>query len=49
MAILVELTYENDTTENLRYPAPILRTNNEIATNVHATSKAIEKSKSPQD
>lgn len=43
MPILVELTYEDDTTENFKYPAQIWRKNNDTAKKVYATSKAIKK------
>jgi Peptidase family M1 domain len=43
MPILVELTYEDGTTENFKYPAQIWRKNNDTAKKVYATSKAIKK------
>ncbi|MGL2993759.1 M1 family metallopeptidase [Flavobacterium sp. TSSA_36] len=43
MPILVELTYEDGTTENFKYPAQIWRKNNDTARKVYATAKAIKK------
>lgn len=43
MPIIVELTYEDGTTENFKYPAQIWRKNNDTAKKVYATSKAIKK------
>lgn len=43
MPILVEITYEDDSTENFKYPAQIWRKNNDTARKVYATSKAIKK------
>ncbi|MGL5113020.1 MAG: M1 family aminopeptidase, partial [Flavobacterium sp.] len=43
MPILVELTYEDGSTENFTYPAQIWRKNNDTARKVYATSKAIRK------
>ena len=43
MPILVELTYEDGTTENFKYPAQIWRKANETAKKVYATEKAIKK------
>ena len=43
MPILVELTYEEGTTENFKYPAQIWRKNNKKKKKVYATSKAIKK------
>jgi hypothetical protein len=43
MPILVELTYEDGTTENFKYPAQIWRKNNDTAKKVYATSKVIKK------
>jgi len=43
MPILVEITYEDDTVENFKYPAQIWRKNNESAKKVYATEKAIKK------
>ena len=43
MPILVEITYEDGTTENFKYPAQIWRKNNDTAKKVYATSKAIKK------
>jgi len=43
MPILVELTYEDGTTENFKYPAQIWRKNNDTARKVYATEKAIKK------
>ncbi|MDI5948967.1 M1 family metallopeptidase [Flavobacterium yafengii] len=43
MPIIVELTYEDDTTETFKYPAQIWRKNNDTAKKVYATEKAIKK------
>ncbi|MDG2433598.1 M1 family metallopeptidase [Flavobacterium sp.] len=43
MPILVELTYEDGTTENFKYPAQIWRKGNDTARKVYATEKAIKK------
>jgi hypothetical protein len=43
MPILVELTYEDDTTESFKYPAQIWRKNNDTARKVFATQKAVKK------
>lgn len=43
MPILVELTYEDGTVENFKYPAQIWRKSNETAKKVYATEKAIKK------
>jgi hypothetical protein len=43
MPILVEITYEDGTVENFKYPAQIWRKNNESARKVYATDKAIKK------
>ncbi|MBU2061149.1 MAG: M1 family metallopeptidase, partial [Bacteroidetes bacterium] len=43
MPILVELTYEDGSVENFKYPAQIWRKANEIAKKVYATEKAIKK------
>ena len=43
MPILVELTYEDGTTENFKYPAQIWRKSNDTARKVYATEKAIKK------
>ncbi|HEX9151708.1 MAG TPA: M1 family aminopeptidase, partial [Flavobacterium sp.] len=43
MPILVEITYEDDSTENFKYPAQIWRKNNDTARKVYATEKAIKK------
>ncbi|SDZ92870.1 hypothetical protein SAMN05443667_101327 [Flavobacterium gillisiae] len=43
MPILVEITYEDGTIENFKYPAQIWRKNNESAKKVYATEKAIKK------
>ena len=43
MPILVAITYEDGTTENLKYPAQIWRKNNDTAKKVYATEKAIKK------
>ena len=43
MPILVELTYEDDTKENFKYPAQIWRKNNDTARKVFATQKAVKK------
>ncbi|MEZ7497574.1 M1 family metallopeptidase [Flavobacterium sp. Arc3] len=43
MPILVEITYEDGTIENYKYPAQIWRKNNESAKKVYATEKAIKK------
>ncbi|MCK8142081.1 M1 family metallopeptidase [Flavobacterium sp. I-SCBP12n] len=43
MPIIVELTYEDNTTEMFKYPAQIWRKNNDTAKKVYATEKAIKK------
>lgn len=43
MPILVELTYEDGSVENFKYPAQIWRKANETAKKVYATEKAIKK------
>ncbi|WP_026707680.1 M1 family metallopeptidase [Flavobacterium frigidarium] len=43
MPILVELTYEDGSVENFKYPAQIWRKANETAKKVYATEKAITK------
>ena len=43
MPILVEITYEDGTRENFKYPAQIWRKNNDTAKKVYATEKAIKK------
>ena len=43
MPILVEITYEDGTVENFKYPAQIWRKNNDTAKKVYATEKAIKK------
>jgi hypothetical protein len=43
MPIIVEITYEDNSTENFKYPAQIWRKNNETAKKVFATEKAIRK------
>jgi hypothetical protein len=43
MPILVELTFEDGTTENFKYPAQIWRKNNDTARKVYVTEKAIKK------
>ncbi|WP_035670093.1 M1 family metallopeptidase [Flavobacterium sp. 83] len=43
MPIIVEITYEDDTKENFKYPAQIWRKNNDTAKKVYATEKAIKK------
>lgn len=43
MPILVELTYEDGTVENFKYPAQIWRKSNETAKKVYATEKAIKR------
>jgi hypothetical protein len=43
MPILVELTYEDGTTENFKYPAQIWRKSNDTARKVYVTEKAIKK------
>jgi hypothetical protein len=43
MPILVELTYEDDSTESFKYPAQIWRKNNDTARKVFATHKAVKK------
>jgi hypothetical protein len=43
MPILVELTYEDGSKENFKYPAQIWRKNNDTAKRVFATEKAIKK------
>ncbi|MCV9928410.1 M1 family metallopeptidase [Flavobacterium sp. LS1R49] len=42
MPILVEITYEDGTKENFKYPAQIWRKNNDTAKKVYATEKAIK-------
>jgi hypothetical protein len=43
MPIIVEITYEDNSKENFKYPAQIWRKNNETARKVFATEKAIKK------
>lgn len=43
MPIIVELTYEDNSTEMFKYPAQIWRKNNDTAKKVYATEKAIKK------
>jgi hypothetical protein len=43
MPILVEITYEDGSIENFKYPAQIWRKNNDTAKKVYATEKAIKK------
>jgi hypothetical protein len=43
MPILVEITYEDDTVDNFKYPAQIWRKSNDSAKKVYATEKAIKK------
>ena len=43
MPILVEITYEDGTVYNYKYPAQIWRKNNDTAKKVYATEKAIKK------
>ncbi|TRX39657.1 M1 family metallopeptidase [Flavobacterium restrictum] len=43
MPILVEITYEDGSTENFKYPAQIWRKNNDTAKKVYATEKIIKK------
>ena len=43
MPILVEITYEDGTVDNYKYPAQIWRKNNDTAKKVYATEKAIKK------
>jgi aminopeptidase N len=43
MPILVELTYEDGSTENFKYPAQIWRKGNDTARKVYVTEKAIKK------
>ncbi|AYN06430.1 M1 family metallopeptidase [Flavobacterium sp. 140616W15] len=42
MPILVEITYEDETKEEFKYPAQIWRKNNDTAKKVYATEKAIK-------
>lgn len=42
MPIIVEITYDDDTKENFKFPAQIWRKNNETAKRVFATDKAIK-------
>jgi len=42
MPIIVEITYDDDTKENFKFPAQIWRKNNETAKRVFATEKAIK-------
>jgi hypothetical protein len=42
MPIIVQITYEDGTVDNYKYPAQIWRTNNETAKKVYATAKAIK-------
>ena len=42
MPILVQITYEDGTVDNYKYPAQIWRQNNERAKKVYATSKPIK-------
>jgi hypothetical protein len=39
MPILVEITYEDGTVENFKYPAQIWRKNNDTARKVYATTR----------
>jgi hypothetical protein len=39
MPILVEITYEDDTVDNFKYPAQIWRKSNDSAKKVYATEK----------
>lgn len=43
MPIIVEITYEDETKENFKFPAQIWRKNNETAIRVFATEKEIKK------
>ena len=43
MPILVEITYEDGTLDNFKYPAQIWRKSNDTAKKVYATEKAIKK------
>jgi hypothetical protein len=43
MPILVEITYNDGTVDNFKYPAQIWRKNNDSARKVYATEKAIKK------
>jgi len=43
MPILVEITYEDGTVDNFKYPAQIWRKSNDTAKKVYATEKAIKK------
>ncbi|MFV5694729.1 M1 family metallopeptidase [Flavobacterium sp. LB3P122] len=43
MPIIVEITYEDGTVENFKYPAQIWRKNNDTAKKVYSTEKAIKK------
>jgi hypothetical protein len=43
MPIIVEITYEDDTKENFKFPAQIWRKGNETAKRVFATEKVIKK------
>jgi len=43
MPIIVEITYEDDTKENFKFPAQIWRKSNETAKRVFATAKVIKK------
>jgi hypothetical protein len=42
MPIIVQITYEDGTVDNYKYPAQIWRKNNETAKKVYATNKAIK-------
>jgi hypothetical protein len=42
MPIVVQITYEDGTTDNYKYPAQIWRKNNQTAKKVYATDKAIK-------
>ncbi|WP_281323289.1 M1 family metallopeptidase [Flavobacterium aestivum] len=42
MPIIVQITYEDGTVDNYKYPAQIWRQNNETAKKVYATNKAIK-------
>jgi hypothetical protein len=42
MPIIVQITYEDGTMDNFKYPAQIWRKNNETAKKVYATNKAIK-------
>jgi len=42
MPIIVQITYEDGTVDNYKYPAQIWRQNNETAKKVYAAKKAIK-------